>query len=61
MTPLLEEALEKIRALPKEDQDFMATLILDELEDEQRWDEAFANSQDKLSKLAEKVRSDIQA
>jgi len=61
MTQLLQEALAKIRALPESQQDAIATLILDELADEQRWDEAFARSQDQLSRLAAKVREDVQA
>ena len=36
-------------------------MILEELEDEQQWDEAFAASQDKLAQLAQKVRVDIKA
>ena len=36
-------------------------MILEELEDEQRWSKAFAESQDKLAQLAHKVRADIKA
>jgi len=61
MTQLLEQALQAVYQLPVEQQDVIASLILDELEDEQRWDTAFAASQDKLSKLADKVRKDIKA
>ena len=34
---------------------------MSEIADEKLWDEAFANSQDKLSKMADKVRDDIRA
>jgi hypothetical protein len=34
-------------------------LILDELTDEKQWDDAFAQSQDVLAKLAAKVRADM--
>ena len=61
MTQLLEKALTEVYKLPPEKQDVIAAVILEELEDEQRWDDAFAASQDKLSKLAEKVRADIKA
>ncbi len=61
MTQLLEQALEKINALPDSEQDGIAALILSELEDEKRWDETFANSQDKLAKLSAKVDEDIRA
>jgi hypothetical protein len=61
MTQLLEEAIAKVQQLPAPDQDVIAQLILDELEDEQRWDQAFARSQAALSRLAAKVRIDIDA
>ena len=61
MTQLLEKALTEVYKLPPEEQDAIAALILEELEDEQRWDKAFAESQDKLAQLANKVRADIKA
>ena len=61
MTQLLEEALAKLQQLPDSEQDAIASMILDELADEQRWQHSFANSQDKLAKLAEKARADIRA
>ncbi|MBM3238358.1 hypothetical protein FJZ31_18865 [Candidatus Poribacteria bacterium] len=61
MTQLLEKALTEVYKLPPEKQDAIASVILEELEDELRWDAAFAASQDKLAKMAEKVREDIKA
>ncbi|MCY3682678.1 MAG: hypothetical protein OXH16_14855 [Gemmatimonadetes bacterium] len=61
MTQLLEKALQEVSKLPPEKQEAIASVILEELEDDRRWDEAFAASQDKLGKLAQKVRSDIKA
>lgn len=61
MTQLLEKILIEVDKLPLEKQDFIATIILEELEDEQRWDKAFAESQDLLAKLAEEARADIKA
>lgn len=61
MTQLLEQALAEVRKLPEPEQDAIATLILDELADEQRWEESFARSQDQLARLAVKVREDIRA
>ena len=61
MTPLLERAIKEIQDLPETEQDAIASLILDELADEKLWDETFARSQDKLSRMAEKVRADIRA
>jgi hypothetical protein len=61
MTQLLEQALAKLQELPESEQDAIAALILDELADEERWQESFARSQDQLAKLAEKARADIRA
>ncbi len=59
MTPLLERAIKEIQDLPETEQDAIASLILDEISDERLWDETFARSQDKLSRMAQKVREDI--
>ena len=61
MTQLLEQALAEVRKLPEPEQDAIATIILDELADERRWDDAFARSQAPLTRLAAKVREDIRA
>lgn len=61
MTQLLAQAFDEVKKLPVLEQDAMAAIIMAELLDEKRWAEAFANSQDKLAKLAEKVRADIAA
>ena len=61
MTPLLKKVISEVSKLPPEEQDALAAVILEELEDEQRWQKAFAESQDKLVQLAHKVRVDIKA
>jgi hypothetical protein len=61
MTQLLEQALSEVRKLSEPQQDAIAALILEELADERRWDEAFARSQEPLARLAAKVREDIRA
>lgn len=61
MTQLLQKAFVEAQKLPVTEQDAIAALILDEIADEARWNEAFARSQDQLAKLAEKVRGDIRA
>ncbi|MBC7852768.1 MAG: hypothetical protein IAF94_04965 [Pirellulaceae bacterium] len=61
MTLLLEQALAKVQSLPQPEQDAIASLILEELADEQRWADSFAGSQDQLAKMAAKVREDIRA
>ncbi|HEX6904036.1 MAG TPA: hypothetical protein VF789_30275 [Thermoanaerobaculia bacterium] len=61
MTPNLEQAIQEVQKLPAAEQDAIASIILDELADEKRWDESFARSQDQLGRLAAKVRADIRA
>jgi hypothetical protein len=61
MTQLLQQAIAELHKLPDSEQDAIATLILEELADEVRWNNAFADSQSELSALAEKVREDIRA
>ena len=46
MTQLLEEAITRVQQLPAAEQNAIAQLILDELADDERWDVAFARSQD---------------
>lgn len=59
MTRLLEAAIQKVSQLPADEQDRIAQLVIDELDDEARWQERFARSQDKLARLAENVREEI--
>ena len=61
MTQLLEQALTEVKKLPEPEQDAIASLILDELSDERRWQESFARSQSQLARLAAKVREDVRA
>lgn len=52
MTQLLEKALTEVYKLPPEKQDTITALILEELDDEGRWDAAFSESHDKLAQFA---------
>ena len=61
MTQLLQQAIAELHKLPDSDQDAIAALILAELADEELWNTTFANSQDQLSRMADKVREDIRA
>lgn len=61
MSQLLDKALAEVQKLPESDQDAIAAIILEELADERKWDEAFARSQDQLGRLADQVRQDIAA
>ena len=51
MTQLLEKAFEKASKLPEEEQNDFAAFILEELESERRWEQAFNQSQDELGQL----------
>ncbi len=61
MTELLDRVVEKARRLPDPEQDAIAALILEELEDEVRWRKAFACSQDALAKLAQEATAEDRA
>lgn len=60
MTQALEKAFAEVAKLPAEQQDRFARWILEELEDEQQWDESLARSQGALSKLAGEARAEIE-
>ena len=52
MTELLEQAIAKLKTRPISEQDSIAAMILEEIEEDNRWDESFARSPDLLAKLA---------
>lgn len=52
MTELLEQAMQKVAALPRDEQDAIASQIIETLEDEAAWKEKLARSPEKLRKLA---------
>jgi hypothetical protein len=53
MTELLEEALRKVAALPREEQDAIASQIIETLQDESAWKDKLARVPEKLRRLAE--------
>ncbi|MCY7276078.1 MAG: hypothetical protein LH702_20645 [Phormidesmis sp. CAN_BIN44] len=61
MTELLEQAIARLKTLSTDKQDAIATLILEEIEDERRWDESFARSPDLLAKLAAEAMVEYRA
>ena len=52
MSDLLDKAVARAKHLPADQQDVLAALILEEIKDEKRWDEALASSPDALERLA---------
>ena len=61
ITELLEQAITKLKTLPASEQDAIATLIFEELEDEVLWDRTFKQSQDALAFLAAEAMAEYQA
>lgn len=57
MSNLLEQAIAMALALPEEAQDALASVMLQEIEAERKWDELFARpeSADLLSRLADEA------
>jgi hypothetical protein len=52
MSSLLEKALEKVTALPPEDQDAIASQILASLADEEAWKHRFIEKRDVIRRMA---------
>jgi hypothetical protein len=59
MTQLMEQAIATASRLPEEEQNAIASIILREIESEERWNELFAQpkSADLLSRLADEAMS----
>lgn len=58
MSQLLDQAVEEARKLSDTAQDAIAQVILEEIADDQRWEQAFSKSPGKLEALA--ARADEQ-
>ncbi len=61
MTQLLKKALKKVSSLPDNEQDEIAKLILDEIEDEKLWQEQFEATQEELLFLADEALKEAKA
>lgn len=61
MSSVLETALAEVSKLPPEEQDVLATLLLDEIKSEQRWSQSFADSQAVLKTLAAEALAEHRA
>ena len=55
MTQLLEKAFSEVTKLPEDEQDAVAAWLLEELASEARWNQAFTDSADALSALADEA------
>jgi hypothetical protein len=61
MTDLLDKAFEEASRLPEEEQDEIATFILEELKSERRWSELLSASPDQLADLAKEARREYES
>ena len=52
MSTLLEKALERVAALPENEQDAIASQILDSLADEDAWKARFAQKREVIRRMA---------
>jgi hypothetical protein len=60
MTQLFEKAISEVAKMPEEIQDAIASIILEELRDERKWQEAFSKtSNSQWDRMAEMVRGEI--
>jgi hypothetical protein len=58
---MLQTAMERAAELPSEEQDRVASWLLEELRDEAHWNRQFAGSQDFLAELAAEARAERSA
>lgn len=56
MTELLEDAMRKVANLPQEEQDAIASQIIETLQDEKLWAEKLSRNPEKLRHLAEEAK-----
>jgi hypothetical protein len=61
VTRALNAAIEKLAALPADEQDLVARWLMEELKDEEHWAEQWAGSQDALAKLADEAVAEVAA
>jgi hypothetical protein len=61
MSSLLEKALEKVTALPPEDQDAIASQILVSLADEEAWKTRFTANRDVIRRMAREALDEDEA
>ncbi|TLY27239.1 MAG: hypothetical protein E6K56_11705 [Ignavibacteria bacterium] len=61
MTKLLKKAIAATEKLSEAEQDTIATMILEELADDERWEQSFAHSKKQLSILAKEALEESKA
>ena len=61
MTELLTKAFSEASKLSEQEQDALAQWILEELAQDQRWDQSFDRSRDQLARLADEALAEHRA
>ena len=61
VTSALQRAFDEASKLPEREQEFIAALVMEGIESERRWDDAFAESQDVLEKMADETLAEFEA
>jgi hypothetical protein len=58
MTTLMRQVVQHLESLPDSQQDIVASLLLEELDGESKWDESLTRGQDQLAALARQALAD---
>ena len=61
MTVLMERAIRETTELSESEQDFLATLLLENIQDAKQWEEQFASSRDVLEELFDEAMEEYHA
>ena len=61
MTKMLEDAVLKVSALPPQERDRLAIMLIEDRESEKRWDKRFAQSQGTLELMSEQALAEHRA
>jgi hypothetical protein len=61
VTELLERAIARLQTLSESEQNAIASIILEEIEDERLWDESFSRSPNVLAELAASAMAEYHA
>ncbi len=58
MTKLMEQAIERLRAIPESQQDQLAQFLLQELEDDDRWATSTSRNESALGQFVKSILDD---
>ena len=61
MTEQLKQAFDLASSLPASEQDALASILIEEMKSEARWQELFDQSGDLLDRMAEEAREEFKA